>query len=236
MAVIKFGGGIADARGSLGGTVFSRTRAGAIMRNRTKPVDPTTPAQSTRRNQFANIVSGFRNLSVAEIESWTTFSQSLSRNNALGDSYIPQPSQIYQESNMNLALVGAAAVTTAPINKPDPPTIGETVVGGTNTAGLLTMLALNPSDPVNADYIIVEATLPMSASRQNVKKYFRQIFAGAYADPLVLTSAYKATFTGGGDVPVEEGQVITFRFRVIYADNGFSSDWYVIRFPIPAAA
>lgn len=40
MALVRFGGGVVDMRGSVAGTVFSRGPGGAIARGKTKPVNP----------------------------------------------------------------------------------------------------------------------------------------------------------------------------------------------------
>ena len=49
MALVQYGGGIVDARGSIGGNTFSKCAGGHYMRARTKPVNPKSALQQTRR-------------------------------------------------------------------------------------------------------------------------------------------------------------------------------------------
>lgn len=49
MALVQFGGGILDARGSIGGQVFSKNRFGNYMRARITPVNPNSARQAVVR-------------------------------------------------------------------------------------------------------------------------------------------------------------------------------------------
>ena len=57
MAKIKFGMMMTDARGKLGGQVFSKNKGGAYVRTKVTPSNPQTIAQTTRRALFAAIWS-----------------------------------------------------------------------------------------------------------------------------------------------------------------------------------
>ena len=53
MALIKTGPAVAVISGSVGGTVFSRNKGGAYMRNRSIPVNPQSAAQVVVRAAMA---------------------------------------------------------------------------------------------------------------------------------------------------------------------------------------
>lgn len=54
MALIKFGMMMTDARGKLGGHVFTKARNGATIRTKVSPANPQTSAQSLSRSIFCN--------------------------------------------------------------------------------------------------------------------------------------------------------------------------------------
>jgi hypothetical protein len=55
MAKINFGQTVNDARGKLGGTVFSKNKSGAYTRRKVTPANPRTVAQSRVRNFFGTL-------------------------------------------------------------------------------------------------------------------------------------------------------------------------------------
>jgi len=87
MALIKFGGGVTQASGSIGGTTFARNRYGNYMRARTKPVNPNTQKQADIRaciSQLSNVWSSA--LSVVERGAWNTYAAAIAMKNRLGES------------------------------------------------------------------------------------------------------------------------------------------------------
>ncbi len=86
MATIRFGAGIVDARGSIGGTVFSRNRGGAYMRARTTPINPNTPRQGLVRADLSNVVALWSDsLSQANRDQWGVYAAAIPRTNRLGE-------------------------------------------------------------------------------------------------------------------------------------------------------
>ena len=69
MARIKFGMMMTDARGKLGGQVFTKTRSGATVRTKVTPVNLKSSAQALVRNRFGSLSQGWRGLSEEEIRS-----------------------------------------------------------------------------------------------------------------------------------------------------------------------
>lgn len=88
MALIKFGVGISDARGSVGGTVFSRNKSGAYMRNRTVPTDPGTTPQTKIRACMGQVRNAwFHVLTDAQRAAWAVYATNTPLTNRLGDSF-----------------------------------------------------------------------------------------------------------------------------------------------------
>lgn len=72
MAKVLFGQGVADMRGSIGGTVFSRNNNGAYTRNRSSVTNPQTPAQQAARLAFGSISTAWGNITASERTGWVT--------------------------------------------------------------------------------------------------------------------------------------------------------------------
>ncbi|GAI27992.1 unnamed protein product, partial [marine sediment metagenome] len=57
MALVQYGGGVLDARGSIGGQVHSKNRFGSYIRARTTPVNPQTNRQDAVRVAVSSLSS-----------------------------------------------------------------------------------------------------------------------------------------------------------------------------------
>lgn len=183
---------LSEARGSLNGATFSRNRYAAIIRNKTSPVNPDTPAQSLQRQNFAALSASFRDLSGSQIEAWNAAVDNWGKTNVFGQNYKPSGLNLYVGLNTNLLNANEAIIS-------DPPTPGEMPVleisVGSNTTAAQTIV-FSPT-PVGADFAyIVWATAPVSAGRNFLKNRYRiiQVIAAAGASPANTFAAYTAKF------------------------------------------
>jgi hypothetical protein len=88
MAVIKYGPIVSEARGSIGGVVFTRGRAGTAVRSRVKPVYDPTNARRAWSTGMAAIYSLWLNDLTDELRvSWNTLAAETDFTNALGDTH-----------------------------------------------------------------------------------------------------------------------------------------------------
>lgn len=101
MALIKFGGGVVDASGSIGGTVFSRNSSGNYMRARTKPVNPNTPRQNQIRNAMQVLSDAWSNLlSPAQRTAWGLYAANVNWKNRLGETILISGRSHFLRSNL----------------------------------------------------------------------------------------------------------------------------------------
>jgi len=115
MALIKFGAGIADMRGSIGGVVFSRNRFGAIARNRTKPVDPSSAYQQVMRQAVQTLAILWRTVLTADQrDEWATYAANVAWINALGETQYLTGFNMYVRSNCSIAQAGLTRVDDGP--------------------------------------------------------------------------------------------------------------------------
>ena len=200
MAVIKLGGGVADMRGSIGGTVFSRGPAGAYARQRVKPINPATHLQAAVRARVSYLATAWsKTLIDTERTGWKAFAANTNFTNKVGDTILISGIACYIRLNslrlqMGLAVqntaplaFGYAAGTIAPINSSMNPasiTVYEPSAGFDKTSPL--------------EAIAVFQALPMHAGRTQSPRGWRYLgkIVGAASPPsfpVIFTPLYPAS-------------------------------------------
>lgn len=116
MALIKFGGGVTDARGSVGGTVFSRNKSGAYMKQRTAPINPKTILQSQIRALVALVSASWRTATTAaQKAAWAVYASNVPAKNKLGEVINLSGFNQFVKSNLAAQNAGLSAIADAPI-------------------------------------------------------------------------------------------------------------------------
>lgn len=115
MALIMFGGGIADARGSIGGNTISRSAAGATMRTRRIPITRRTNGQQLARTRASHVSARWSSdLTQTQRDGWATHAASVPHTNKLGQSITLTGFQEYVRVNTLLLLADLAIQDDAP--------------------------------------------------------------------------------------------------------------------------
>lgn len=107
---------VADARGSVDSTTFSRSRYGAYARKKVTPVNPNTAKQSAIRALFGAASSMWRSLGDALINAWNDVAPQYSRANIFGDNLPLSGQTLFVKLKTQLTALG---ITTDP--NPLPP-------------------------------------------------------------------------------------------------------------------
>jgi hypothetical protein len=116
VANILFGAGIADARGAVGGIVFSRGGGGSIMRTKVKPVNPASEAQVLRRAMVSNLSCRWSaTLTNAQRAAWTAYAAGTTWTNKLGQAIVLSGNQAYMYINGSRVAAGLALTDTCPL-------------------------------------------------------------------------------------------------------------------------
>ena len=114
-ALVKLGGGVTDIRGSIGGTTFSKCAAGHYMRARTKPVNPRSPTQITRRANVAYLTQHWSgSLNEQQRIDWRAYAKATTWHNKLGESIVINGLAAFLRLNAFLRMLGAAIREEAP--------------------------------------------------------------------------------------------------------------------------
>lgn len=170
MAKIKFGAIVVDGRGKLGGHVLSSNKSGNYIRTKVTPNNPQTPAQTTVRQAFATISSGWSGLTDAQRESYSSKVEEYGRTNIFGDLKNPSGKALYQRLNNTLLLAGKNLL----LNCPNPTEILTSQVLEI-TCQSSNILEIGLVNSVLGSVIKVTATPSLSAGTMFVKNKLRVI-------------------------------------------------------------
>lgn len=212
MAKIKFGMMMTDARGKLGGQVFSKNRAGAYVRTKVTPTNPRTEAQMLSRSILASLSIGWNALTDAARKSFNGAVADWQKTDIFGDLKSPTGKNLYVGLNKNLAGSGQALVSAAPEKVEIPAILNPSVA--VDTAGSEIDLSV-VTVPVGM-VLQVSATPPLNQGVNFVENRLRVISnlpAGAVASAALFTAYAEkfGTLTAGANVH--------FRLKYI-ASNG----------------
>lgn len=220
MALIKFGMMMTDARGKLGGQVFTKTRSGATVRTKVTPVNNKTIAQGAVRNRLAGFSRGWSELTEAQRASWIGAVDSFKRTNVFGDLYAPSGRSLYISINSNIANVGGVALSTAPASTE---VTGLVEFNSEMQANQLLINGATTRETLAGDMLVIEATAQNNAGRYNFSGQYRQVIV----IPLVvgddtfegdIMTAYVAKF---GDITTKKK--VSIRGYVINSNQGVAS-------------
>lgn len=236
MALFIPGPAFADIRGSIGGTTFSRSRAGAIARNRTIPINPNTERQNEVRDDFALAAAAYAGLPQEKALLWNDYASNFSRLNALGQPYTPSGKQMAIEAGLNLRAVGQSPLTVVPSDFSEPTLdLSIMTVTITNTGGELAAFTTALAAVTNAQFVIFQTTMQQPSSRIDLRGSYRQTHVAADPNEALLTP-YEDLWNAGDPVLLTPGNVIGLRMRAINTANGLSTAWYYADQVVPATA
>ena len=223
--LVRYGGGILDARGSIGGQVHSRNRYGSYVRARTTPVNPQSARQSAIRAIVAAVSSQwYTALSQAQRDAWNVFATNVPATNKLGQSINLTGFNQFVKSNVAAANAGQIQITAGPIifTLPGEDTsYNSEIDAGT---GKLTIIFDDTRDWLDEDdgAMIIQMGIPQNTSIGFFNGPWRHagIIQGNLAvPPTTPNSAIDVPF------PVADGQKVWTRAKILRAD-GRLSDWF----------
>ena len=115
MALVKYGGGVVQASGSIAGTTHARNRFGNYIRARTKPVNPNTSRQGLVRTSLSYLTMWWASgLSAAERTAWATYAAAIAMKNRLGESIYLTGFNHFVRSNVESYLHNNAVAEAGP--------------------------------------------------------------------------------------------------------------------------
>lgn len=115
MANVRLGGGVADIRGSIGGSTFSRSKAGATMRARVKGTTSRSSSLQARKASLSMLSSYWgTTLTQEQRDAWNLYASQTPMMNRLGQPMYITGMAAFIQTNGTIAPAGEAIRATAP--------------------------------------------------------------------------------------------------------------------------
>jgi hypothetical protein len=213
---IKYSALVSDVRGKLNGSVASKNRYGAYLRNKVTPVNRRTTLQQNVRGSLSSISKAWRDLSETQRLGFNNLAAEVNKTNIFGDKITLSGAALFMRLNRNLDAIGETRITTAPAI---PVLTSISSLSFTATASTHLMpIAFTISGTTHSCTLIVRATPQVSQGINFVKSEFRQLLTLADDDtsPYAAGSNYEAKF---GSLVV--GKKVFVSFQVIHTATGF---------------
>ncbi|MCK5617004.1 hypothetical protein KAR91_84865 [Candidatus Pacearchaeota archaeon] len=222
MALLKFGGGIIEMRGSIAGNTYSRNRYGAYARARTKPVNPNTGLQQAVRAAMAFLTDRWSNtLTAAQRTAWNLYGSNVVMTNKLGESINLSGFNHYIRSNLEYKTRFGATIDAGPVVFEIPaadPTFAVTASEGTQFLTVVHDALMAWADENGAAMLMYQG-IPQNAQRNffgGPWRYFANI-PGINGAPAGSPSDHAAVFA------IAELQRQWIYARIIRADGRLSA-------------
>lgn len=212
MAIIRFGGGIADARGSIGGTTFSRNGSGPLIRQRTAGVQPRSTNQHVYRSRASDLAKRFSaSLTDAQRASWRSFAQSNPTLNRFGNTLVLSAIAMYTKLNSIILLANGLVIDDPPPSLSVSSPTALSISAASGSPGSISVTITDPS--VTADELaFVWVTSALPSGRSFVSTELRYTHSpNADGLPHDITFYWSQIF---GNTPTAPGQKIFVRAAI----------------------
>ncbi len=218
MAKILLGDRIADIRGSIGGTTYSRNTFANYIRNKTSPVNPNTPAQQLVKNRFTAMSQSWTGLTEANRISWIDGAPTWSNNNIFNQSIDYTGFSLYGRLNRNRQEINEPLISTFVLPAEVDSFTSLSLVA--DTTGGTMEITFDPA--LAADHkVVIRATRPLSPGQNFVRTEFRKIAVldSTNLSPVDLVAFYTAVF---GVLPPVNAKIFVDAKQVLIS-NGQNS-------------
>lgn len=224
MALIKFGGGVVQMAGSIGGTTFARNASGNYARARTTPVDPNSAYQQAARSAITVLTEAWREtLTAVQRTSWETYAAAVAMTNRLGETIHLSGSNHFIRSNAILIQLGLTMVADGPTELALPAMDPAFVATASEATQVISCAYTDTLEWLDEDggYMFLSQGRPQNATRNFFKGPYRM---GAHVEgdsvtPPTTPEAFAAVFT------LVETQKVWMKARIARSDGRLSEEF-----------
>ncbi|MBA7607832.1 hypothetical protein ES703_15001 [subsurface metagenome] len=221
--LVKYGGLVTDARGSMAGNTYSKNRFGKYIRSRTKPINPRSARQSAARILIMMLAEQWRETPMNDAKrlAWGTYSKGVDWGNKLGETVTLTGFNHFIRSNAALLTAGGTLVTDGPPDIGLPPGDEDfaVVFNATTQKISVTFGAAKDWAKETGAYLSVEMGRPQAASREFFNGPWRN--AGSIAG--VDTTGVSSPQLLDPPFTLTPGQKVWARARIIRKDSRCST-------------
>lgn len=221
MALIQYGGGILDARGSIGGQVHSKNRYGSYIRARTTPVNPQSARQNKIRSVIQSLSQAWSNtLTQLQRDAWEVYAAAITRSNKLGAQIKLTGFNMFIRSNAPRSQSDDGVVVAGPTTLTLPPS-DPVFACEVDEAGQEISVTFDPLlawNIIDDGFMYISMSIPKAAGTNFIGGPFRLAGAidGDTASPPTSPQVLSVPF------PVAEGQAVVCKARISEVDGRLS--------------
>lgn len=224
MASIKFSALVGDARGSIGGNVFSRNANGGYVRNRTTPINPSTSKQANVRARMMTVINAWRAMTADEKHKWATQVSSNGYMSRVGESQTYTGYQLFLKRNLQLLAIGQPIVVDIPVDPVFPDSYSdsldlEAAVGGASFS--VADMIFNVAPGTSGQTLVIYSTGNLSTGVTSTAQSYRQV--STHDASSGTTFDFSSGLLGLLGTPQVGAQLIV-KARVVDNASGFSKD------------
>lgn len=214
MTIIRLGPVVSDARGSTGGTTFSRNAAGAYMKQRVTPTYPGTVKQVAAAALLSLLVDRWKQtLTTVQRDSWNSLANVTTVPNKIGEQIKPSGFNLFMRSNNLLALTSQTLVDTAPADANHP---GPTFALAHTPATGIVISSVGDWDITEIGAVLIYSEINL---RQTVN-YYKGPYTLVQQETIVLIGVVPYTLTATADLLINTRS--HYRFRAVHEDGSVS--------------
>lgn len=170
--LVRLGGGVIDARGSIAGNTFSKNRFGHYVRPRTKPVNPKSDRQCQARVRIQELAEYWHSAAMSNEArgAWDAYAAAIIMDNKLGEPIRLTGFNHFIRSNAARIAAGGALIEPGPEIQSLPEADDSFAVAGDGTSQLLNVFfdATKPWAKETGAYLLVDMGMP----RLHTRNYF----------------------------------------------------------------
>jgi len=222
MALVKYGAGVLDMSGSIGGNTFSRNRYGRYVRAKTVPVNPKSTGQQEVRAALAFLTDRWsQTLTGVQRAAWNLYGTNVAMTNALSETVYLSGFNHYIRSNISYKRQFGATIDAGPVIFELPahdPTFAATASEATQWYSITHDVGMDWADENGAAMFIYQG-MPQNAQRNYFGgpwKFMANI-PGINGAPAGSPSDHAAI------VPFNEGNHLWLYARIVRADGRLST-------------
>lgn len=220
--LVKFGGGILAASGSVGGQTFARNRYGNYVRTKTKPVNPSSDRQQYVRNLVSSMVEHWGSiLTQDQRDAWNTYANAIDWLNKLGETITLSGFNHFIRSNVARVQAGGSVIADGPTELTLPGTDSLFEASLSEASQEISVAFDNTLGWANetGGFMSISMSAPAGGGRSFIQPQMR------WADVIKgdNTTAPTSPATIACPFPVAEGQRVIVQARIIRLDGRLSA-------------
>lgn len=220
MGAIKFGNGVSEIRGKIGGNVYARNRGGSYSRAKVTPLNPQSTRQSAQRDAQSAVMKRWSaNLTEPQRQAWIAAAEFITAKNIFGDSVKLTGIALYAKLNSVLQRIGQTIHDTVPTSFGVSGLSGVSMVADVSDNWI--KVSFTPLPTGTGQRLLVYTTTALPAGRNPTKSDFSLLtdVIGTTTSPYDIRALWEARY----GLTITAGKKIGVKLQLIDTTSGVVS-------------